>query len=209
MGGHDAGDFASQTITEQAGKFLQQASLDASILVLEENLLHSNELIQDRAREIGLKTTIGSTVTCLYLWKNLAFTLWAGDSRLYLFRDNQLRRLTEDHSYVEELVRLGKLKAEEAEEHPAANVVLNAIGIEDDLVIDMEYYEILHNDVFILCSDGLYKDLPDDRIAGILSTPDASLEELNQQLIDAALEVGGSDNCTVVLVKADIVEQNV
>lgn len=209
MGGHDAGDFASQTITEQAGKFLQQASLDASILVLEENLLHSNELIQDKAREIGLKTTIGSTVACLYLWKNLAFTLWAGDSRLYLFRDHQLQRLTEDHSYVEELVRLGKLKAEEAEEHPAANVVLNAIGIENDLIIDMEYYEVLHNDVFILCSDGLYKDLSDDRIAGILSTPDASLEELNQKLIDAALEVGGSDNCTVVLVKADIVEQDV
>ena len=153
MGGHDAGDFASQTIATQAGKFAQQGSLEDSILLLEENLLHSNKLIQQKAKEVGLKTTIGSTVTCLYVWKNLAFTLWAGDSRLYLYRDNKLQRLTEDHSYVEELVRLGKLEAAEAEEHPAANVVLNAIGIEDNLVIDMEYYEIFHNDMFILCSE--------------------------------------------------------
>ncbi len=209
MGGHDSGDFASRTIIEQAGKFTQQPSLEDSILLLEENLLHSNEIIREKAAHRGRSATIGSTVTCLYLWHNLAFALWAGDSRIYRFRDNQLQRLTEDHSYVEELVRMGKVNAEEAEAHPASNVVLNAIGIENELIIDMEYYEIMHNDMFILCSDGLYKDLPDDKIAGILNTPDADLATLNQHLIDAALEVGGSDNCTVVLVKACIEEPDV
>lgn len=209
MGGHDAGDFASQMITEQAQKFIQQPSLEASILLLEENLLHSNELIREKASKLGKQTTIGSTVTCLYTWKNLAFVLWAGDSRLYRYRHNTLQRLTEDHSYVEELVRMGKISAHEAEEHPAANVVLNAIGIEDQLIVDMEFYEIKDQDLFILCSDGLYKDLSDDRITEILNHTDLSMDELNQQLIDAALEVGGSDNCTIVLVRAGIEEQDV
>jgi serine/threonine protein phosphatase PrpC len=209
MGGHESGDFASQTITEQADKFTTQSSLESSILLLEENLLHSNQLIREKASKLGSKATIGSTVACLYVWQNLAFTLWAGDSRVYLYRDNTLTRLTEDHSFVEELVRMGKLNSTEAESHPAANVVLNAIGIDDSVIIDMEYYKINDKDLFIICSDGLYKDLSDDKIADLLKISDNTLEQLNQSLIDAALEAGGSDNCTVVLIKADVKEQNV
>jgi len=209
MGGHDAGDFASQTITEQATKFNQQSSLEASILLLEENLIHSNALIREKANKLGKNISIGSTVTCLYAWKNLAFVLWAGDSRAYLFRDHNLQRLTEDHSYVEELVRMGKIDKEQAEIHPAANVVLNAIGIDSDIRVDMEYYEIKDNDVFLLCSDGLYKDLTEEKISRILDNNEVSLEELNRQLVTAAIDAAGSDNCTVVLIKAAIEASNV
>jgi serine/threonine protein phosphatase PrpC len=209
MGGHDSGDFASSTITQQAGKFHQQPTLDASILLLEENLIHSNEIIQNKASKLGKQATIGSTVACLYSWKNLIFVLWAGDSRIYRYRNNTLQRLTEDHSFVEELVRMGKIDASQAESHPASNVVLNAVGIEAELIVDMDYYEIEENDLYILCSDGLYKDLGDQKIAHILGENDLPLEQLNQKLIDQALEMGGSDNCTVILVKAEIEENNV
>lgn len=209
MGGHESGEFASQTITEQAEKFTQQPTLDASVLLLEENLLHSNEIIREKAEKLGKNITIGSTVVCLYIWKNLAFILWAGDSRIYRFRENKLLRLSEDHSYVEELVKMGKLKASEAESHPAANVVLNAIGIDSQIVIDMEYSEVKDNDLFILCSDGLYKDLSEQQITAILQNNTDSIEKLNKQLILSALEVGGSDNCTVVLVKACLEQSNV
>ena len=209
MGGHEAGDFASQTITEQAKKFIQQPTLDSSILLLEENLLHSNTLVREKAEKLGKGVTIGSTVVCLYTWKNLAFILWAGDSRLYRFRGHTLQRLTEDHSFVEELVKLGKITSAEAENHPASNVVLNAIGIDNEIVIDMEYAEIENNDIFILCSDGLYKDLSDDRISHILDNNKAPMEELNRNLVKAALDAGGSDNCTVVLVKANIEKKDV
>ena len=202
MGGHDGGDFASRTICEQAAKYTGQASLEDSILLLEENILHSNVIIRKRASHLGKQATIGSTITALYLWRDLAFVLWAGDSRLYLLRDGKLERLTEDHSYVEELVRMGKLQADEAEEHPAANVVLNAVGIGEELVIDMEYYPIKHGDMFLLCSDGLYKDLGDRDIEAIINAPDTSLEQMNRALIDAALAKGGNDNTTVVLVRA-------
>lgn len=209
MGGHDSGDFASSTITQQAAKFRQQPTLDASILLLEENLMHSNDIIHQKAIKLGNQSTIGSTVASLYTWKNLAFVLWAGDSRVYRYRDKTLTRLTEDHSFVEELVRMGKIDAAQAESHPAANVVLKAVGIEADLTVDMDYYEINENDLYILCSDGLYKDLSEEKITQILDNQDLSLEQLNQQLIDAALEMGGSDNCTVVLVKAETEQKNV
>ncbi len=209
MGGHEAGDFASHTITEQMAKFTTQASLESSILLLEENLLNSNKLIRERAKKLGEQVTIGSTVASLFIWQNKAFVLWAGDSRLYLFRNNQLQRLTEDHSYVEELVRMGKLDPDEAEAHPASNVVLSAVGIDDELVVDMDFYEILGGDLLILCSDGLFKDLSDHELVGIISESTSSLDELNRKLIDAALDNGGSDNCTVVLVKAVIEENNV
>lgn len=209
MGGHDSGDFASQTISEQASRFIQQPSLDASILLLEENLIHSNEIIQKKSSKLGKQSTIGSTVACLYIWKQLAFFLWAGDSRIYRFRNKTLVRLTEDHSFVEELVKMGKIEASQAEEHPASNVVLNAVGIEPSLVVDMDYSEIQHEDIYLLCSDGLFKDLSEEAITGILLEKSVPLEQMNQQLIDAALENGGSDNCTVVLVKAEIQEKDV
>jgi serine/threonine protein phosphatase PrpC len=202
MGGHELGAFASNIITRQAEKFIQQSSLEDSILVLEENLLHSNQLIREKADKMGKNTTIGSTVICLYTRNNLAFVLWAGDSRAYRYRDHSLQRLTEDHSYVEELVRLGKLDPSKTEAHPAANVVLNAIGIDDNIIIDMEYSEIQDNDLFILCSDGLYKDLTEQKISQILDNKQASLEQLNQSLLKAVLDVAGSDNCTVILIKA-------
>jgi len=204
MGGHESGDFASRTITKQSEKFIQQPELETSLLLLEENLLHSNEIIREKAETLGKNLTIGSTVTCLYTWKNLAFLLWAGDSRTYRYRNQTLERLTDDHSYVEELVRMGKITAAEAESHPAANVVLNAIGIDSNIIIDMDYAEIEDNDLFILCSDGLYKDVTEDKISQIIDNNEASLEELNQNLISAALDAGGSDNCTVILVKASI-----
>ena len=202
MGGHKAGDFASQTITEQAKKFTRQSTLESSLLLLEENLLHSNAIVREKAEKLGKDVTIGSTVVCLYTWNNLAFILWAGDSRVYRFREHTLQRLTEDHSYVEELVKMGKISPEEAENHPAANIVLNAIGIDPDIVIDMEYSEIKNNDMYILCSDGLYKDLSEEKISHILDNNKAPIKELNRNLVKAALDAGGSDNCTVVLVKA-------
>ncbi len=209
MGGHDSGDYASATITSQAEKFIQQSSLEDSILVLEENFLHSNELIVEKAGNIGKSTTIGSTVASLFVWDDLAFVLWAGDSRVYRYRDGALTRLTEDHSYVEELVRMGKLSEAEAEAHPASNVVLNAIGIDTNIIIDMEFSRIQDEDIYILCSDGLYKDLSEETISQILGDQQTNIESLTQALLTAALEAGGSDNCTIVLVKAAIESDDV
>jgi len=201
MGGHHAGDFASQTITNNLGLFKQHASLDDSILLLEENILNSNSIIRKKSGKLGRNATIGSTVVCVYVWRNLLFTLWAGDSRLYRYRDSRLERLTEDHSYVEELVRMGKLQACEAEEHPAANVVLRAVGIDDNLCLDFDYFELRDGDIFIICSDGLYKDFGEARIVPVLEAHADDMSTLAGTLLAESLAAGGTDNISVITMK--------
>ena len=209
MGGHHAGDFASQTITNNISLFKQHDSLDDSLLLLEENILNSNAIIRKKSGKLGRTATIGSTVVCVYVWKNLLFTLWAGDSRLYRYRDGSLERLTEDHSYVEELVRMGKLAADEAEEHPAANVVLRAVGIDDQLCIDFEYFELQSGDIFIICSDGLYKDLEEAKIEPIIGTHPENMHSLADALLEASLAAGGTDNTSIITMKVNQQEEHV
>ncbi len=204
MGGHHAGDFASQTISRNMGLFKQQNSLENSILLLEENLLNSNAIIREKSSHLGKNTTIGSTVVCAYIWQNFLFTFWAGDSRLYRFRDNKLERLTDDHSYVEELVRMGKIEACDAEIHPAANVVLKAVGIDDDLCIDFDYFEILDSDIFVICSDGLYKDLNENDIISTIIDNKSDMDALTQALLSKSLEAGGTDNTSIITIDAHL-----
>jgi serine/threonine protein phosphatase PrpC len=202
MGGHHAGDFASQTITQNLGLFKQQVNLDDSILLLEENVINSNTIIRRKSENLGRNTTIGSTVICLYVWRNYAFTFWAGDSRLYRFRNNKFERLTEDHSYVEELVKMGKIDARDAENHPAANVVLKAVGIDELLRMDFDYFELLDDDIFIICSDGLYKDMDERAMVSVIQENTGDMGLLAQTLLDASLNAGGTDNTTIIALKA-------
>lgn len=201
MGGHHAGDFASQTITNNLSLFKQHSSLDDSILLLEENILNSNSIIRKKSYKLGRNATIGSTVVCVYIWHNFLFTFWAGDSRLYRYRDSQLERLTEDHSYVEELVRMGKIEPRDAEEHPAANVVLKAVGIDDNLCMDFEYFEMQEGDIYIICSDGLYKDLDEEKLTPIIESQLDDMTELADALLASALEAGGTDNTSIITMK--------
>ena len=201
MGGHHAGDFASQTITNNLSLFKQHDSLDDSILLLEENILNSNSIIRKKSYKLGRNATIGSTVVCVYVWQNFLFTFWAGDSRLYRFRQGKLQRLTEDHSYVEELVRMGKIEARDAEEHPAANVVLKAVGIDDHLCMDFEYFELEDGDIYIICSDGLYKDLDEENIAPIIESHTEDMNELSEALLASSLDAGGTDNTSIITLK--------
>ena len=201
MGGHHAGDFASQTITNNLSLFKQHASLDDNILLLEENILNSNAIIRKKSFKLGRNATIGSTVVCVYTWNNYLFTFWAGDSRLYRYRDSQLERLTEDHSYVEELVRMGKIEAKDAEEHPAANVVLKAVGIDDNLIMDFDYFEMREDDIYIICTDGLYKDLDEEKLAPIIESHLEDMTELCEALLASSLDAGGTDNTSIITMK--------
>ena len=201
MGGHHAGDFASQTITKNLSLFKQNSSLNDNILLLEENILNSNTIIRNKSYKLGRNATIGSTVVCVYIWQRYLFTLWAGDSRLYRYRDSRLERLTEDHSYVEELVRMGKLDPRDAESHPAANVVLKAVGIDDQLCMDLEYFELQHGDIYIICTDGLYKDLDEARLAPIIEAHLDDMTDLSESLLASSLDAGGTDNTSIIAMK--------
>jgi serine/threonine protein phosphatase PrpC len=203
MGGHHAGDSASQTITQNLALFKQAKSLEESILLIEENVIKTNAIIRKKADKLGKNMTIGATVVCAYIWQNFLFAFWAGDSRLYRFRDERLCRLTEDHSYVEELVKMGKIEAKDAEAHPASNVVLRAVGIDDTLRLDFEYFTLLDGDIFIICSDGLYKDLVEDKIPPIIRENKDDMEKLAQSLLSSSLAAGGTDNTSIFTIKVN------
>ena len=203
MGGHQSGDFASKTITRNLGLFKQQKTLEDSILLIEENLLNSNAIIREKSSKMGKNATIGSTVVCTYIWQNFLFVFWAGDSRLYRFRNQQFDRLTDDHSYVEELVRMGKIGVNEAENHPASNVVLKAVGIDDELCLDFDCFEIKDSDIFVICSDGLYKDVDAKNIATLIDNNKNDMAVLTQTLLNHSLDAGGTDNTSIISLKVN------
>jgi protein phosphatase len=124
-----------------------------------------------------------------------------GDSRCYRFRESRLERLTHDHSLVDEQVRLGQLTQAQAETSPMRNVITRAVGTQDEVDADVIEFVVAADDLYLLASDGLMREVDDASIAGILG--DASnLEETCAQLIRTANEAGGRDNITCVLVRA-------
>ena len=139
---------------------------------------------------------MASTVVALILRENHFACLWAGDSRLYLAREGTARRLTVDHSLVQDLQAAGVIDPEEARDHPDGNVITRAIGAgEQDPELDKRMGEVVPGDRFLLCSDGLCKSLSDDELALRLSGGAVAGD-----LIVAALERAASDNVTAVLV---------
>lgn len=198
MGGHKAGDVASQTIVDSLRRFRATDSLAARIDSLESLILEANADLLHHVDRPSSKDIMGSTVALLTVFPPLAILMWAGDSRIYRLHRDRLERLTEDHTMVHELVKRGHLSEEEAETHPSANIVLRAVGGDANLKLDLEQVEIASGDRFLLCSDGLYKDVSEKRIESLMRIPD--IHECNHRLRQAALDGGGSDNITCILV---------
>jgi protein phosphatase len=127
--------------------------------------------------------------------------LWAGDSRLYLYRKGQLQQLTRDHSQVEALKSLGVITDEEARHHPAQHMITRAVGATDLLELDDDAIEVADGDVFLLCSDGLSNEISDAEILAVLTT--VTCERASDELVELAIARGGRDNVTAVVVQAE------
>lgn len=198
MGGHSAGDVASRMIVETLDAIPPAPRLSAMVEAVERGLLEVNS----RLKEIAARQdthTIGSTVAAMLASGRHCVCLWAGDSRIYRFRDRTLEKLTQDHALVEELVEKGVLSREEAAHHPQGNLVTRAVGASQELYLDMEMCELNDDDVFILCSDGLDKEVEDAEIAEVIARENGA--DLSEVLVDLALSRGGHDNVTVVAVR--------
>lgn len=197
MGGHDNGRFASQTIVESARAAALPEGLEQACYALGDAIHAANAKIYQTSREAG--KMMGSTVVALVVRDGDFAVMWAGDSRAYLFRDDQLIQLTRDHSQVQELMDRGMLTAEEAADHPMRHVLARAVGVQEELQIDAIRDTVNKGDLFLLCSDGLHGVVEESQIAEILR------EHGNagaQKLIEASLDKGAPDNVTVVLVYA-------
>lgn len=198
MGGHSAGDIASKTIVEMLDELPGDGSLATVAERLEECLREANSRLVRMARESD-KHTIGSTVAALVIRGHHALCAWAGDSRVYRLRKGKVEQLTQDHAMVEDMVEAGLIRRDEAESHPHANRITRAIGATDDVFIDMEIHEVAPNDRFLLCSDGLYKELSEEEVGKLLK----KRGDVAKAAVDLALERGARDNVTVVTVTID------
>jgi serine/threonine protein phosphatase PrpC len=195
MGGAQAGEVASRIAVEV---FEQGLPAEGSV---EDRLVRrvreANTKIHERSLAEQGREGMGTTITAVYLAEDSVSIAHVGDSRAYLFRDGQLRRLTQDHTLVDELVRRGKLTEEQAAEHPQRSIITRALGPEADVDVDTFTYALQGGDVLLLCSDGLTAMVSEPRVAQILGASSA-LEEAGNRLIDEANAAGGRDNITVV-----------
>lgn len=197
MGGHASGEVASTAIVERLVQLKPTPRLSQFTDDVEDALLGVNA----RLREIALRQageTIGSTVVALILRGRYALCLWAGDSRAYHIRGEQIAQVTQDHTLVEEFKESGLLDPEEAAMHPQANLVTKAVGAHDDLFLDMEIIETAPGDRFVLCSDGLDLELTADEIREVVCT---APELPAQVLVERALARECRDNVTAVVVE--------
>jgi serine/threonine protein phosphatase PrpC len=205
MGGHDAGDYASQLTTAALSQVNGFPSAPTFLASVKGTLKAANAELRREAASRGAGRIIASTVVSLLIYGQHYACVWAGDSRLYLLRDETLRQISRDHSHVQEMVDAQLLTPAEARKHPYSNVVTRAVGAADDLDLETCHDRIRAGDLFLLCSDGLYKDHEDDDIRAILMRE--SLFDAPHALIESALERGASDNVTVVVVQCQAIEE--
>lgn len=200
MGGHDAGDLASHMIVQELQGIEPPHSLEH---LIDQAIAHLNEVNSALRRESVRRDnqTIGSTVAVLVAFGTECACIWAGDSRVYRHRNGAMARLTEDHSLVEEYVEQGLLRREEAESSPQANVITRAVGVEDDLALDTAVYPMAAGDIFLLCSDGLYKELSEEEIAGYITRGSGDQQAITDSLTEAALARQARDNISAVVVR--------
>ena len=213
MGGHSSGEVASKIAVEEVAEFFRMTSQDLEITWpykmdkqknYDENRLATgvklaNMRIFEKASSDAKHKGMGTTIVTVYFAKDSEVVVGhVGDSRVYFFRENTLRMVTEDHSLLNDYLKAKKLTPEEIEAFPHKNVIVRALGMKDTVNVDINRVEPKDGDIFLLCSDGLSGMVPDKQMEQILqSQPD--LDKACAQLIDAANANGGNDNVTCIL----------
>lgn len=198
MGGHNAGDVASRMIVEALCGVTRRERPSQLLDDVEDRLCEVNERLY-RTSLAGDGGVCGSTVAVLLAFGGYCLSVWAGDSRIYRSRGGVLSCITRDHTEVQAMVDEGVLDAAAADRHAAHNVITRAVGGGRDLYLDLELRELQHRDRYLLCSDGLYKELSDERLAAPLAANDP--EGACRALLKQALAGVCSDNVSLVAVE--------
>jgi protein phosphatase len=203
MGGAAAGEIASSLAIDEMLRLLSaRAPGDPLTTVAEQAVIAANEAIFSRSQRNYKLSGMGTTLVGLLVEERHAWVLNVGDSRCYRLRKNHLEQLTLDHSLVEEQVRLGRMTSSEALRSPLRNVITRALGTQSRVTPDLFELEAEPGDLFLLCSDGLTRELADPLIESLLSV-DLPLDDLCTRLVNAANKAGGHDNITCLLVRAN------
>ena len=199
MGGHNAGDYASKVTVETIVETAGHSSETECTCILEEAIQAANTLIRAKACETADLEGMGTTVVAAVCQGDRLVIANVGDSRLYVANGREMRQITKDHSWVEEMVRRGGLGREEARNHPGKNIITRAVGADDKVKVDYFTTKLKEGDLILMCTDGLTNMMEDVEIRMILDGA-RDIVEKAQELVAAANERGGRDNISVVLI---------
>jgi len=200
MGGYEAGDVASNMIVSSLSEIEKHKHLNTFVDDIEDKIIDANHRILEYSEIMHDGRTLGSTIISLLIQGQVGVCLWAGDSRLYLLRNNQLQQISRDHSHVQELLDQGSISEEEAINHPDGNVITRAVGTSDELYVDIRAFNVQVGDTFLLCSDGLYNAVDENEIEYHMRSHDT--DNAVKQMIVKALENGAADNVSIIMVKS-------
>lgn len=204
IGGHNSGEVASKMTVESISSSLKEISAYKNLDELEKDFVKAisdaNKIVFDKAKNNPKMLNMGSTLTVLYKYNNSVLIGNVGDSRAYSITSSEICQLTEDDTLVNSLYKLGKITKDEAINHPKRNMITNAVGT--DLIIDINLiqYNYKPGEYILLCTDGLSDMVRDEEILSIFSSS-KSLEETSNSLLEKALEAGGRDNITFIIIQ--------
>lgn len=199
MGGHEAGEIASATVTDHIKALSPADTIEDLLGAVESAIMAANQQLLDMADAYDSQRVPGSTVVVLIIKDDRGAIVWAGDSRIYRLRDKTITQLTRDHSHVQDLVEQGVILESEAESHPMANVITRAVGISEPLELESRWIDVSPDDHYLLCSDGLSRLVTNDELQSMMDNDDS--EEVTQSLLHTALVRGARDNVTLICVR--------
>ncbi len=203
MGGHSAGEVASKMAVNSITDFFRNnlnndKKLDDIKKLVQESILKANRDIYQNSILNSKYSGMGTTVTLALIYKGTMIVGHVGDSRAYLYKKGRLEKVTTDHSLVAELVKNGTITEAEALHHPQKNIITRALGVDEDIKIDIVVQEIEEGNRILLCTDGLSNMVYDDEIEERLKSY-KDIEEAAHDMVDTANNRGGFDNITVII----------
>lgn len=197
MGGHEGGYFASATVIRSLRSIGFPASAPDLLARFEDRVFRANSHLKETSERRG-GSIMGATIAALLAHDHFYACIWSGDSRVYLVRSGHIQQLSRDHTEAQELVERGVLSREEARNWPGSNVVTRAIGVYEEVELELEHGVLQPGDRFVICSDGLTAHVEDceimDRVASLVP------QDACDALVGLTLERGGTDNVTIVVV---------
>lgn len=206
VGGNNAGEIASRTAVQGVAEYVTGTPIDPDA---DEQAIYDyfagclnqvNEAIYQTGQQHKEHKGMATTVVIAYIKDTTAYIINVGDSRAYRFRSGRLEQITVDHTYVNELLRNGVITTEEAENHNQKNVITRALGAETSVKADFFQTKLEKDDILMLCSDGLYGEVSEQKLINILEQKN-TMSGTCGRLVDEALRCGGRDNITVICLK--------
>ena len=204
MGGYNGGEIASQLAVQTAKNYIEnnfkeiEKDKDSIIQLLGSSMEYANMVVYEKAKENPELQGMGTTLEICLVYNNKVYIGHVGDSRIYRVRKQFIRKLTQDHSYVQKLVKEGTITKEQAEHHPQKNMLMKALGCNAFVEPDVMVKGFLKDDILIMCSDGLSNMVDQQTIYEMASK---NIEQATKDLVQLAKDRGGYDNITVVIIK--------